>query len=40
MLGLYQECLEVVKLVMEFHHVSQKSKQGEFQDDEARFVWI
>ena len=30
-LRLHQECPEVVKLVMELHHVSQGGKQGEFQ---------
>ena len=32
MLGLHQECLGVVKLVMELHDVSQGGKQGEFRD--------
>ena len=34
-LGLHQECPMVVKLVIEFHHVSQGGKQGEFRDGEA-----
>ena len=34
-LGLHQECPEVVKLVMELHHVSQGGKQGEFRGGEA-----
>ena len=38
MLGLHQECLGVVKLVMELHHVSQKGRQGEFRDGGAS-VW-
>ena len=38
MLGLHQECLGMVKLVMELHHVSQGDKQGEFRDGEAS-VW-
>ena len=37
-LGLHQECPRVVKLVMEFHHMSQWGKQGEFQDGGAS-VW-
>ena len=37
-LGLYQECPRVVKLVMELHHVSQGSNQGEFRDGKAS-VW-
>ena len=32
MMGLHQECPGVVNLVMELHHVSQGSKQGEFWD--------
>ena len=35
MLGLHQECPEVVKLVMELHHVSQGGKQGELRDGGA-----
>ena len=38
-LRLDQECPEVVKLVMELHHVSQGGKQGEFRDGEAS-VWV
>ena len=38
MLGLHQECLGVVKLVMELHHVSQGGNQGEFLDSGAS-VW-
>ena len=38
MLGLHQECSEVMKLVMELHHVSQGGKQGEFRDGGAS-VW-
>ena len=34
----HQECLGVVKLVMELHHVSQGGKQGEFRDGGAN-VW-
>ena len=34
-LELHQECLRVVKLVMELHHVSQGGKQGEFWDGGA-----
>ena len=37
-LRLHQECPGVVKLVMEFHHVSQGGKQGEFPDGGAS-VW-
>ena len=35
MLRLYQDCLGVVKLVMESHHVSQVGNQGELQDGRA-----
>ena len=35
MLRLHQECLGVVKLVMELDHVSQGGKQGEFRDGGA-----
>ena len=38
MLGFHEECLGVVKLVMELHHVTQGSNQGEFQDGGAS-VW-
>ena len=38
MLGLYQECPEVVKLIMGFHHMSQGGNQGEFRDGGAS-VW-
>ena len=31
-LGLYQECPGVVKLVIKLHHVSQGGKQGKFRD--------
>ena len=34
-LGLHQECPGVVKLVMEFHQVSQVDNQGEFRDGGA-----
>ena len=37
-LRLHQECSEVVKLVMELHHVSQGANQGEFRDGGAS-VW-
>ena len=37
-LELHQECLGVVKLVMELHHVNQRGKQGEFRDGGAS-VW-
>ena len=38
LLGLYQEYPMVVKLVMELHHVSQGSNQGEFRNGGAS-VW-
>ena len=38
-LGLHQECPEVVKLVIELHHASQGGKQGEFWDGGAS-VWV
>ena len=37
-LELYQKYLEVVKLVMELHHVSQGGNQGELRDGGAS-VW-
>ena len=37
-LGLYQECPKVVKLVMGLHHVSQGGKQREFWYGRAS-VW-
>ena len=37
-LGLHEECLRVVKLVMELHCVNQGGKQGEFRDGGAS-VW-
>ena len=38
MLALHKECLGVVKLVMELHHVSQGGMQGKFRDGGAS-VW-
>ena len=37
-LRLHQECPEMVKLVMELHHVSQGGKQRKFRDGGAS-VW-
>ena len=39
MLELHQECLGVVKLVMELHHMSQGGKKGELRDGGAS-VWV
>ena len=38
MLGLHQECLGVVKIVMELHRMSQGGKQREFRDGGGN-VW-
>ena len=35
MLVLYIECLGMVKLVIELHHVNQRGDQEEFQDSKA-----